>query len=154
HFISLDALRDFMMTGDKFQESKYTHLVDEMKKSLAWLEVNVRDKHQLKLIKSIHEKLLEQFTMADKATQMMAEGGSIEELAGFMKQKGEFGRQNETMVPVIRELLDAQKREQARGPDEQKKFRETAKKFLFAGVILNVVAAFMMAAFFTRSIIS
>jgi len=154
NYVAVYAVRDFVATKDTFHEKKYLRAIEEMKVNLDWLEKNLsKEPYQLELVKKIRNKFDVAFDVADRARTVIDEGGSLVELAEIMKSKGEFHQLNRQLVPDFQDLLRAQRRLEEKSPELQRQWREESKHILALGMILNVVIAIAMAAFFTRGII-
>lgn len=154
NYVAVYAVRDFVSTRDQYHETKYKRSVKEMRENLDWLEKNLSNQpYQLELIEKIRSRFDVAFSVADRARNVMEDGGSLAELAELMKSKGEFHHLNRELVPYFQDLLRAQRNIEEKSPQLQHQWREQTKQLLAGGMILNVVIAIAMAAFFTRGII-
>lgn len=154
NYVAVYAIRDFVSTKDTYHEKKYLRAIDEMKVNLESLETALKSEpYQLELIKRIRSKFNIAFNVADRARTVMEEGGSLAELAELMRSRGEFTQLNRQLIPDFQDLLRAQRRIEEKSPVLQRKWREQTRVLLTWGMILNVVIAIAMAAFFTRGII-
>lgn len=154
NYVAVYAIRDFVSTKDTYHEKKYLRAIDEMKTNLESLETALKSEpYQLELIKRIRSKFNIAFNVADRARTVMEEGGSLAELAELMRSRGEFTQLNRQLIPDFQDLLRAQRRIEEKSPVLQRKWREQTRVLLTWGMILNVVIAIAMAAFFTRGII-
>jgi PAS domain S-box-containing protein len=154
NYVAVYAVRDFVSTRDTYHEKKYLRAIEEMKTNLDLLETSLKDEpYQLDVVKKIRNKFDVAFDVADRARAVIDEGGSLAELALVMRSKGEFQQLNRQLIPDFQDLLRAQRRIEEKSPLLQRQWREQTKQLLLWGMILNVVIAIAMAAFFTRNII-
>ncbi len=135
--------------------SKYTRARTEVPKDIAWLREQVKsDPNQLKLIDRIDERTTNAMAMLEKMKTISETEAQMVAANYALKLRTKMQKQMEGLVEDLIDFMNIEKKVESESPSVMKQQRDYLRWLLLGALLLNIIAAIMLALLFVRSITS
>jgi len=110
------------------------------------------DPPYLELVKRIDRNCAILTRLVDRGVMLVQSGRQLQAMAFIKRAKPLFEMAKDGLVDDLHSLMQAQERIISESPVAQARARHQVQQLLFAGIVLNILLAIMLALFFTRGI--